>query len=227
MSERIWLNVPFPEKDQAKARGARWDAKERRWYAPQQGMASLHRWALPTDSTEDGASSEEALQRSRRETLRAASRIKSPRPQQHKKRPSVEVVGPEQVHALLDLTFHRESPDHPTLWTTVPPWHWRCHMCESNAHPPRAISTAKVQKGRWGRCEIAFEPHEFWHVVEQHGRPASHRTAVLALVLQALDPPHSIGAIEWGLPQPGRAATWDSARGCFEIVAGTQIDWRM
>lgn len=43
--ERIWLDVPFSEKDAAKAEGARWDPDARRWYAPRQGMAGLEPWA--------------------------------------------------------------------------------------------------------------------------------------------------------------------------------------
>ncbi|MEU3613137.1 DUF5710 domain-containing protein [Streptomyces sp. NPDC006872] len=31
--ERIWLNVPFGEKDAAKRYGARWDKSAKRWYA--------------------------------------------------------------------------------------------------------------------------------------------------------------------------------------------------
>ena len=42
---RIWLDVPFAEKDEAKAAGARWDAAAKRWYAPRPGMAALQRWA--------------------------------------------------------------------------------------------------------------------------------------------------------------------------------------
>jgi len=42
--ERIWLDVPFEEKDQAKAAGARWDAGARCWYAPRAGMADLEGW---------------------------------------------------------------------------------------------------------------------------------------------------------------------------------------
>ncbi|MGH9214185.1 MAG: DUF5710 domain-containing protein [Acidimicrobiales bacterium] len=43
--ERIWLDVPFSEKDKAKALGARWDPARKRWYAPRQGMAALDDWA--------------------------------------------------------------------------------------------------------------------------------------------------------------------------------------
>lgn len=42
--ERIWLDVPFEEKEEAKALGASWDPNARRWYAPSlsEGLA---RWA--------------------------------------------------------------------------------------------------------------------------------------------------------------------------------------
>lgn len=42
---RLWLDVPFAEKDEAKQLGARWDQSQRRWYAPRAGMAGLARWA--------------------------------------------------------------------------------------------------------------------------------------------------------------------------------------
>jgi hypothetical protein len=41
---REWLDVPFSEKDQAKAYGARWDPAVRRWYAPRPGLPMLARW---------------------------------------------------------------------------------------------------------------------------------------------------------------------------------------
>ncbi len=45
---KIWLDVPYAEKDEARARGARWDPVVKRWYAPRAGMAALDRWqALP------------------------------------------------------------------------------------------------------------------------------------------------------------------------------------
>jgi hypothetical protein len=34
MVDRLWLDVPYAEKDVAKFIGARWDAEARRWYAP-------------------------------------------------------------------------------------------------------------------------------------------------------------------------------------------------
>ena len=42
---RLWLDVPFSEKAQAKALGAWYDPAAKRWYAPRPGMAQLARWA--------------------------------------------------------------------------------------------------------------------------------------------------------------------------------------
>lgn len=41
---RLWLDVPYSEKDAAKAAGARWDPHARRWYAPDR-RRSLWGWA--------------------------------------------------------------------------------------------------------------------------------------------------------------------------------------
>ena len=48
MAERVWLDVPYRDKDEAKAQGARWDPAAKRWYAPRAGVPGLGRWeALP------------------------------------------------------------------------------------------------------------------------------------------------------------------------------------
>jgi hypothetical protein len=45
MVERLWLDVPYGEKDAAKSIGARWDAQARRWYAPHAALLEgLARW---------------------------------------------------------------------------------------------------------------------------------------------------------------------------------------
>jgi hypothetical protein len=44
-ADRFWLDVPYADKDAAKAAGARWDPAARRWYAPRPGVAGLERWA--------------------------------------------------------------------------------------------------------------------------------------------------------------------------------------
>jgi hypothetical protein len=46
---RIWLDVPFSEKDEARWAGARWDPTARRWYAPREGMEELARWSAAPD----------------------------------------------------------------------------------------------------------------------------------------------------------------------------------
>jgi len=52
MGETIWLDVPFEDKDAAKAAGARWNPDRRQWFAPRSGMAALQQWQarpeLPT-----------------------------------------------------------------------------------------------------------------------------------------------------------------------------------
>lgn len=47
--QQPWLDVPFGEKDEAKAAGAQWDWRAKRWYAPRPGMPELARW-LPASA---------------------------------------------------------------------------------------------------------------------------------------------------------------------------------
>jgi hypothetical protein len=53
--QQPWLDVPYAEKDEAKAAGALWDWRAKRWYAPRPGMAALTRWLPvardPTEAT--------------------------------------------------------------------------------------------------------------------------------------------------------------------------------
>lgn len=52
---KIYLNVPYAQKDEAKALGARWDATNKKWYAPANKDITLFvKWqteALPSKST--------------------------------------------------------------------------------------------------------------------------------------------------------------------------------
>ncbi|MGL5826249.1 MAG: DUF5710 domain-containing protein [Nocardioides sp.] len=52
MADRVWLDVPYAEKDDAKAAGARWDPQARRWFAPRPGVAGLARWSALSDLPE-------------------------------------------------------------------------------------------------------------------------------------------------------------------------------
>lgn len=48
-TRRIWLDVPYAQKDQAKVLGARWDPEVKRWYAPRPDMTALQPWAALPD----------------------------------------------------------------------------------------------------------------------------------------------------------------------------------
>lgn len=53
MSARVWLDVPFSEKDTAKRNGARWDPSARRWYAPNDQVTErCRRWVAAPDLPE-------------------------------------------------------------------------------------------------------------------------------------------------------------------------------
>jgi antirestriction protein ArdC/phage/plasmid primase-like uncharacterized protein len=48
--EKTWLNVPYKEKDEAKALGAKWDKQEKRWFAPEgTDLSQLQPW-LPVEN---------------------------------------------------------------------------------------------------------------------------------------------------------------------------------
>lgn len=46
---RAYLDVPYGDKDAAKALGARWDQTARRWYDPHPATSGLQRWAAHPD----------------------------------------------------------------------------------------------------------------------------------------------------------------------------------
>ena len=46
---RAYLDVPYADKDAAKALGARWDPAAKRWYDPRPPSPGLHRWAARPD----------------------------------------------------------------------------------------------------------------------------------------------------------------------------------
>ena len=56
-SEKTWLDVPYKEKNIAKAAGARWDRQEKRWYAPAGAdLERLSQWqAVPQQQQETPA----------------------------------------------------------------------------------------------------------------------------------------------------------------------------
>jgi hypothetical protein len=48
-----YLNVPYAEKDQAKALGARWDASRKKWYVPDNiDISAFAKWQTETNTSE-------------------------------------------------------------------------------------------------------------------------------------------------------------------------------
>ena len=55
---RVDLKVPYPEKDTAKALGARWDAAKRIWYVKDvSDLTPFSRWIPDVKAATDGSSS--------------------------------------------------------------------------------------------------------------------------------------------------------------------------
>jgi len=46
---KIYLAVPFDEKDEAKKMGAKWDAVNKKWYAPNMESLLLEKWKINTE----------------------------------------------------------------------------------------------------------------------------------------------------------------------------------
>jgi len=57
MAEKSWLDVPYAEKDEAKAAGARWDQPAKRWFCPRpELLPGLARWVpKPADQQREPA----------------------------------------------------------------------------------------------------------------------------------------------------------------------------
>ena len=78
--ERVYLAVPYKEKDQAKAHGAKWDKAEKKWYAPTGiDMEPLTRW-LPDQQAVQMVERPQDPQTEFAEALRAAGLILSSSP---------------------------------------------------------------------------------------------------------------------------------------------------
>jgi hypothetical protein len=54
---KIYLNVPFAQKDEAKALGARWDAIQKKWFVPSdKDIALFTRWQAESGAVESPGS---------------------------------------------------------------------------------------------------------------------------------------------------------------------------
>lgn len=59
---KTYLNVPYAQKDQAKALGARWDATQKKWYIPPgKDRAVFSQWPLADAVSDRDASAPSSL----------------------------------------------------------------------------------------------------------------------------------------------------------------------
>ncbi|MCF6203393.1 MAG: DUF5710 domain-containing protein [Methylococcaceae bacterium] len=59
VNSKIYLNVPYAEKDAAKALGAKWDATKKKWYVPMGTEVSpFLKWSTETVTIEKKTKSE-------------------------------------------------------------------------------------------------------------------------------------------------------------------------
>jgi hypothetical protein len=57
---RVYLDVPFAEKNDAKALGAWWDPARKQWYVPRHvSAAAFSRW-LPEESSDENEDDQQA-----------------------------------------------------------------------------------------------------------------------------------------------------------------------
>jgi hypothetical protein len=98
---RRFIEVPFPEKDEAKLLGALWEPTVRKWYVPAGMNRKLFRWVdalLPPEMCAIRFPSDQPLKRPRQKKSPSADRS---------------TISNRQIHKVLDerLDFLLEKPD--------------------------------------------------------------------------------------------------------------------
>ena len=74
---KTYLNVPFAQKDEAKALGARWDAANKKWFVPADKNITLFaRWQPQPDSLESNATT--TITTSRPKSQTSSTKTSSP-----------------------------------------------------------------------------------------------------------------------------------------------------
>ncbi|MEE9339678.1 MAG: DUF5710 domain-containing protein [Methylococcaceae bacterium] len=59
VNSKVYLNVPYAEKDAAKALGAKWDAAKKKWYVPMgTDVSSFSKWNTEAITTRGKTKSE-------------------------------------------------------------------------------------------------------------------------------------------------------------------------
>ena len=77
---KTYLNVPFAQKDAAKALGARWDAANKKWYVPADKDITLFAQWQPQSGTLESPSTTTSKPRSHASSTKAGSSSNSAAP---------------------------------------------------------------------------------------------------------------------------------------------------
>ena len=111
---RVYLNVPYAEKDSAKALGARWCAVKRQWWVSNVGACpGVHRWLVPGRLREQAKEADDFLRRTH-----VGKKVK---------RPKARPVDPHAPRSTPRIDFSL-----PDCACTSPPWEHCPHTAESD-----------------------------------------------------------------------------------------------
>lgn len=115
------------------------------------------------------------------------------------------VVTPDPAQfRLLIAVFPPESD--PLPWVTMPGHAWFCHSCDSNCHG-HDLAYAHVTTRLLGRARITWQPHEWRHLLQDHG-------------VDGDDLYEAETAIRGYLQRPGRAARFSPATSTLDLIDG-------
>lgn len=126
-SERVYLNVPYAEKESAKQMGARWCPERRQWWVRSVGAApGVHRWLVPGRQRDQAKEADDFLRRT--------GKTKKP------KRPKlVRATGKSPtVTPRTDFSL-------PTCACLSPPWEHCEHTVRTEPDPFAAEFDAQMQ----------------------------------------------------------------------------------
>jgi len=65
VNSKTYLNVPYAQKDDAKALGAKWDASKKKWYAPSSlDITLFEKWNTGTTTSSSPSTTSKTMSRS-------------------------------------------------------------------------------------------------------------------------------------------------------------------